>query len=880
MPRVFPLLSTLAIGLSLISLRAEEPFDFMKNPGRLPKTIVPQRYEVRIDPNLEHAAFSGDETVTLEVHVPTREIVLHSAGLEITGATLKAGEEMALTPQLDAQAQTLTFALPSELPAGQYALAMHFAGRLTEQARGLYIAPYQFNGVTHHALVTQMEAVDCRRMFPCWDEPAFRAEFVLSAVVPEKLRAISNMPVVSEVPQGDGRRRIVTFAPTPKMASYLVALAIGDFEALHDEVEGIQLSVYTTPGKREQGRYALEAMKEILAFYHEYFGLKYPLPKLDQIAIPSTGAGAMENWGCIIYNDSVLLYDPATSAQSTREHVFAVIAHETAHQWFGNLVTMAWWDNLWLNEGFASWMGTKCTDHFNPEWKMWLRAAGSKEYAMHLDARATTHPIQRTVPEDSRASEGFDEITYNKGQAVLRMIESWLGEDQFRAGIRDYMQAHAYGNTTTADLWNSLSRASGKPVRELAAGWTEQPGFPVVTLSALPAGSQASVQLEQQRFTIHQKDAAALRWQIPVIYGPAGAPNRAVLTLLKDAIQPGTLLESDIAIKANMGDGGYYRVAYDATFARRMLKAAPLLAEADRLNALNDSWAMVEAGRTPAAECLDLMAALSDDRSPTVGQRIVDLLWAIDRLERNTPSRDGFRAWAREFLRPQFDRLGWDAPPGESPLDAALRGSLISILGVFGSDEVTSSARARFAAYLHDPSSLPGDLRGPVFAVVGHDADATVWEQLHDAARKEDSFEQKRALYSALVSVRNPALAQETLSLALTDELIASDSARLVQRVSQEGEHPELAWAFARQHLEALLAKLPDFAANHYVPRIFEGFDDDAHAAELEDFARKNLPPVAEMGVAQSADNIRFHAEFKARALPQIDAWWQARVRR
>ncbi|MEI9898714.1 MAG: M1 family metallopeptidase [Chthoniobacter sp.] len=671
----------------------------------MPKTVIPQRYEVRIDPDVEKAVFSGDETITLEVRQPVREIVLHANGLEISNAKLKAAQEIPLTPKLDAEQQTLTFALPEELPAGTCKLALHFTGKLTEQPRGLYIARYQSNGVSGKALATQMEAIDCRRMFPCWDEPAFRAEYVLTAVVPEKLRAISNMPVVSDQPQQDGRRE-VTFAPTPKMASYLVALAIGDFEEVRDEVEGTQLAVLTTPGKREQGRYALESTKKILTFYHDYFGIQYPLPKLDQLAIPSTGAGAMENWGCIIYNDNNLLYDPATSAQSMRERVFAVIAHEVAHQWFGNLVTMAWWDNLWLNEGFASWMGTKATDRFNPEWKVWLRAAGSKEYAMRLDARATTHPIQRAVGDDSRAADGFDEITYSKGQSVLRMIESWLGEDAFRSGIRAYMQAHAYSNTTTADLWASLATASGKPVREFAAGWTEQPGFPVVTVSALPTGSQGTVQLEQARFTIHQKDPEPLRWQIPVIYGLAGAPNRALLTLLKSETQPGALLEPEAAIKANIGDVGYYRVAYDAPLARRLLKAAPMLAEADRLNALNDSWAMVQAGRTSAAECLDLVRALSDDTSPTVVQRIIDVLWTIDGLERGTPNRDGFHAWACGFLRPQFNRLGWEARDGESPLDAALRGSLISMLGAFGSEEVVSSARARFAAYLHDPASL------------------------------------------------------------------------------------------------------------------------------------------------------------------------------
>jgi aminopeptidase N len=860
-------------------LLSEEPFDFAKTPGRLPKTVVPEHYEVHLDPDIDRAVFSGDETVAIEVRQAVQKIVLHANGLAISDAKLLASREITLSPQINADEQTVTFPLPEALSPGHYTLSLHFTGKLTEQPRGLYIARYQNKGVSGKSLATQMEAVDCRRMFPCWDEPSFRAEFVLGVIVPEKLHALSNMPVATEKTRDDGRRE-VTFVPTPKMASYLVALAVGEFEELHDEIEGTQLGVYTTPGKREQGRYALESIKKILPYYHEYFGVKYPLPKLDLLAIPSTGAGAMENWGCIIFNDNTLLYDPAASSQATKEFVFAVIAHEVAHQWFGNLVTMAWWDNLWLNEGFASWMGTKATDHFNPEWKMWLRAAGSKEYAMRLDARATTHPIQRPVVSDNRASEGFDEITYSKGQAVLRMIESWLGEDSFRDGLRIYMQDHAYSNTTTADLWIDLSKASQKPVREFAAGWTEQPGFPVVTLSLLPVGSQATVQLEQAHFTIHQKNPTPLQWQIPVVYGPAGAPHRSVLALLQQSAQPGANFEPEIAIKANMGDVGYYRVDYDPTLAHRLLKAAPMLAEADRLNALNDAWAMVQAGRSPAAQCLDLVSALGDDQSATIIQRIIDILWSIDGLERGTPNRDGFHAWARNFLRPHFDDLGWEAKPGESPLQAELRGSLISILGAFGSEEVNSSARARFDAYLHDPTSLPGDLRGSVFSVVGRDADAVTWEQLHNAARKEDSFEQKRALYSALASARNPTLAAQTLSLSLGDELIAPDASRLVQRVAHDGEHPELAWEFARAHLDALLAKVSDLGVNHYVPNLFEAFDDAARADELEDFARKNLPPVVGDAVARSAENIRFQAELKSRVLPQIDAWWQARVRR
>jgi len=862
-----------------LALRAEEPFSWEKTPGRLPKNIVPLRYDVRLEPDIEKATFTGSQTVSFEVRQPAQEIVLHSVGLEIADAKLLGERPIALTPKAGTDDETITFSLPEKLAPGRYELSLNFTGKLGESPLGLYISPYQAGGVSGKALVTQMEAIDCRRMFPCWDEPAFRAEFALSVVVPEKLRAVSNMPVTAEKKRDDGRRE-VSFAPTPKMASYLVALAIGDFEELKDEHEGTQLSIFTTPGKREQARYALESTKKILTYFHDYFGMKYPLPKLDQLAIPSTGAGAMENWGLIIYNDNTLLYDPTASAQSTRERVFAIVAHEIAHQWFGNLVTMAWWDNLWLNEGFASWMGTKVTDRLNPEWKVWLRAAGSKEWAMRLDARATTHPIQMPVPQDSQAVDWFDEITYNKGQAVIRMIESWLGEEPFRDGIRAYLQQHAYSNTTTADLWQSLEKVSGKPVRAFAAGWTEQPGFPVVTLSALPKGGNTVVQLEQERFTIHQKNPQPLQWQVPVIYGPAGAPHRALITLLQDRLLAGAPLEPETAIKANLGDVGYYRAAYDPTLAKRLRKAAPHLAEADRLNALNDTWAMVEAGRASASEYLDLAFALSEDRSPTVFGQIINALDGIDELHRGSATRAGYRAWASAFLRPQFERLGWDAKAGESPLDAQLRANLIGMLGAFGSEDIIVEARNRFATYLATPASLSGDLRGAVFKIVGRTADAATWETLHERARAADSFEQKRSLYTALASARDPKLAAKTLALSLTDELIAPDAANLIHRVAHEGDQPELAWAFAQQNLDKLLAKVSAMGANRYVPEIFDAFDDAARADELEAYAKKNLPPSVSTAVAKTADNIRFQAEFKARALPQIDAWWQARVRR
>ncbi len=863
-------LTAFAVLLAMPRARAEEPFAFDKTPGQLPKSVVPVEYAIRITPDIAGASFSGEERITIEVLKPVREIVLNSLGLEITLAELGIGDPppARLKAKRNEAKQTLTLTAPHELAPGGHVIHLQFRGRLTEQPRGLYITRYQTGAKEGRALTTQMEATDARRMFPCWDEPVYRAAFQLTAVVPSKDVAVSNMPVERETAREDGLKEVV-FAKTPPMASYLVAFASGAFEELRDEIEGVQLRILTTPGKREQGRWAMESTKKILPFFNEYFGVKYPLPKLDQVAFPSTGASGMENWGAIFYNDSALLYDPAESSIATKQRVFEVVAHEIAHQWFGDLVTMAWWDNLWLNEGFASWMGTKATDHFNPEWKTWLRATGSKEGAMSRDARATTHPIQQPVANESQAIDAFDEITYSKGQAFLRMLESWLGEETFRDCIRAYFKEHANSSTTTADLWAAMEKTSGKPVRAFAAEWTEQPGFPVVNVRTCADGG---VELTQERFTIHQKNPKPLKWKIPVVIGPATDAKSANVVLLED--KPVRACEGvSLPIKANLGDAGYYRVRYDPASSAALVKVAPSLGEIDRLNLLNDTLALAQAGRAPIVQYLHLVSALAKDDSPLVAGNIAGGIAFIDALRGPKKTGGAFDPWAIALLRWHLARLGWEPKPGEPALDAQLRGGLIGLLGRLGDEEVKRKALERFDGFREEQASLPGDLRDPVFSIVGMFGDETRHAQLHELGRKAESFEQKRMLYGAMTKTRNESLARKTLALSLTDELVPAQAAGLVTRVAQEREFTGLAWEFAKEHLDRLLAKVTALGVNEFVPGIFRGFRDASRADELEAFAKSKLPPDASPSVAKAVDDIRFGAELRARILPEIEAW-------
>src|SRR6266566_3266852 len=452
-----------------VVMSAEKPFIFEDTPGKLPKNVVPTDYSIRIVPNIDKFAFTGAETVKVKVRSPVRQLVLNALELEIVDASLDGKSLPKSAIKIDKEKELLTLTLPSELAPGDHTLALSFSGKINQQGQGLFYMRYQEQGSPAAAekkimLGTQFEATDARRFFPCWDEPVFRARFQLSVVVPENWLAVSNMPVENEKKIANGKE--VRFAATPPMSSYLNVFVAGELDFIQSRVGPTQIRVIATKGKAELGRYALEASAEILKYYNDYFGVPYPLPKLDQIALPGGFGGAMENWGGITYFESALLFDPKNSSAETKQIIYEVIAHEMAHMWFGDLVTMAWWDNLWLNEGFASWMGTKCTAHFNPQWEVWLRrnlprdptrrVGIAKEQAMEGDARSTTHPVQQPIATEAEANSAFDDITYKKGQSFLRMLESFLGEEVFRDGIRRYIAAHKYSNTTTADLWNAL----------------------------------------------------------------------------------------------------------------------------------------------------------------------------------------------------------------------------------------------------------------------------------------------------------------------------------------------------------------------------------------------------------------------------------------
>jgi aminopeptidase N len=862
-----------------MTLKAEKPFDFATTPGKLPKQVVPEEYAIRIEPDLAKFSFAGSERVTLNVREPVRRLVLNALEIKITDASLDGKTIPAAQIKLDPKEQTATLALASELPAGPHSLELNFTGKINQQGQGLYYAPYQEQGTGAKKVMlgTQFEATDARRFFPCWDEPSFRARFQLTVVVPENFTAMSNMPIEKETKVAGGKE--LRFGATPPMASYLNVFCAGELDAIHTKKGEVTHGVIATRGKAEMGRYALESSQQILDYFNDYFGVPYPLPKLDHIAVPGGFGGAMENWGGITYYESRLLFDPEKSSAETKQGIYEVIAHETAHMWFGDLVTMAWWDNLWLNEGFASWMGTKCTAKFNPDWETWLskttprdptrRYGIGKETAMEGDARSTTHPIQQPIANEAEASSAFDDITYRKGMSFIRMLESFLGEDVFRDGIRKYMAAHKLSNSTTADLWKSLSEASGKPVTDLATGWTQQPGFPVVKMKRDASGK---ITLTQERFTVHFDKAPALEWKIPLTYSVAGEGAPVSVLMTSQTIDlPG--IPADRAVKLNVEGAGNYRAQYDDASWKLLLAELPKLSPADRVNMLVDAWALVQANRAPLSLYLDLVEKLPTKTELAEREQIMHVFDFINRLIAGQPQREQFQKYARSVLRPGFDQVGWEPKEGETPKNASLRASLVAALGTLNDPEMIAGCRERFQKYLSDPKSLAPDLRGPVFAIVGRYGDDATWNKLHELGLKTTSIEEKQNYYDALASALDPKLAARTLEISLGDELPTSRAIHLVSRVARQSERPEVAWTFAKAHMKQLLAKADALAANSYAPGLFTFFSDAARIAELEAYAKSNLPPAAARDVAKAIDEIGFRAEFKPRVLTQIASW-------
>jgi len=867
------------IALAVPSL-AEEPFSFEKAPGRLPKNVVPVGYTIEITPDLEALKIKGKESVELQFRTATDTLTLNSLNESLNDVRLDGQPVKNVASDNDKQLTTITLTQPASV--GTHTLSLSYSGVIETRPQGMYAQPYtKLGGGGGKLLTTQMEATDARRMFPCWDEPAFRATFQLTITVPTSWATVSNMPVQKRVEHGP--LATTTFKRTPRMPTYLVEFTGGDIKAITAQSGGVQFGVWAVSGRESEGATALANAQQILADYNDYFGYPYPLPKLDSIAVPGGFSGAMENWGAITYTDTLLLLSSGSSIHD-RQEVFSTQAHEMAHQWNGDLVTMGWWDDLWLNESFASWRAAKETDLRNPNWKWWEDQDADKESAMLADARLSSHAIQVHVTDDVQASTAFDPvITYNKGQAVLRMLEAYLGADTFRDGIRRYMKARAFSNATSADLWNALSAAGGQDIGKIASGWTEQAGFPIVSVtSRCDSQGNRTISLKQQRFLQHHPatgaGASATHWSVPlqIRSGVSAVPQPLLLTQDDQTVSAGQCREP---LSADAGAVGYYRVQYDPATLKTNTQHFEGVPDGDRIALLDDQWALVESGAAPLASYLALVEAMGGNLDTRAWRQIADSLGTIEYDERGTPGHNSFAAYARTLLHPLAQRLGWDSKPGETPAVQELRRTVIGNLGTWGDQAIIAEARRRFALFLQDHKAIKPDDQLMTLSIVGLYADSKTFNQLHALAKQAHDDAQLRRLCLALASARDAKLAAAAAQIALSDELPPqAKTLRIEMLRTLRDEHPQLAWktfSTNEQKLMSSYGNLEPLFLAEYVPKAFWN---SLPLDQLKAWVAARVPAEMSANVEKGMEAARFKLDEKQMLVPGTDAYMHARA--
>src|SRR3990167_3648991 len=871
--------NALALALALCSwagpATAQPRFDFDQTPGLLSKHVRPSHYALQLvlDPDAER--FSGEVTIAVTVRQPVPHIVLHAHQLTARSTMLLGGDgERALTVTADDKAQTWQLRPTDGQPiaAGTHRLRLAYDGRVQRSGAGLFGAPHQALGQPARLLATQLEAVYARRVFPAFDEPAFRSVFELAVRAPKGYEVLSNMPPASAV--DEGAQVLHSFVPTPSMPSYLVAVAVGRFDALSGQAAGVPLRILTVPGKRDRAAYALKTTEQLLPYYNDYFGVPYALPKLDQLAVPSGRDGAMEDWGLISYSEGTLLFDPATGSVRQRRTIFNIVAHEVAHQWFGNLVTAASWGEIWLNEAFATWMARKATDHFNPDWQGPLRQRSYVDGAMERDSGPATRAIRSGSVPENRVFEVFDDITYTKGGAVLSMLEQWIGPAKFRAGLGAYMRARRFSNATAGDLWFHIGQASGRDVAAVAASWTDQRGFPLIHLASRCVDGATRIELSQQRFSMTGA-ADGSRWQVPLVIRHG---ERTETLLLKGAQQTITLPGCPtLPPLLNPGGEGFYRVAYAPAQHAVLAQAFDRLPPSARITLLSDTFALAQAGQTTMAAYLDLLAALprvqgADKSAAWSGTR--STLGFLDGALIGTPARAPLHAAARALLAPQLAALGWTPPSGEDSETEALRGNLIVELARFGDAATVARAQALYDADEAGRTPLPAALRASVIRAVARHADPVRFKQLV-ARLKTSPHDDDRWLYAtSLAQVEDADLARQVLALSLDGRLPPNIASRLPGMVADNPAHGELAYGFTVEHWTALadLAGTMYGARSWLLPGAAGGFNRPEDAQRLLRDPQRLLGETGAANAQRIAAQIALLAAVQAREAERLRA--------
>jgi aminopeptidase N/puromycin-sensitive aminopeptidase len=837
---------------------------------RLPTTVIPEHYTLTLAPDLKAATFTGSESIDVTVKEPVSSITLNAAEIAFQSVTANTGgKQQKATVTLDAQKQQATFTFPEKLPTGKATLTIAYTGILNNELRGFYLS----RAARRNYAVTQFEPTDARRAFPSFDEPAFKATYDVSLVVDSGDTAISNGPIVNDTPGPAAGKHTLHFATTPRMSSYLAAFLVGDFQCTAGRQDGVDIRVCSTPDKVALTTYGVDVAQYVLHYYNTYFGIPYPLKKLDLIALPDFEAGAMENFGAITYRETDLLIDPQTASIGAKKEVALVIAHEMAHQWFGDLVTMQWWDNLWLNEGFATWMENKPVAAMHPEWNMDQTVASDEDNTLNLDAQPTTRAIRAKANTPDQINQLFDGIAYGKASDVLLTVENYLGPETFRKGVHNYLSAHLYSNATAEDFWGAQTTTSHKPVDKIMESLVAQPGEPLLTFGE-PTGGK--VQVSQKRFFLSPsiESDSAQKWTLPICFKTADSGQDCKLLSPPDSA---LMTPANGLFFANAGGKGYYRSSYPpSVYATLMAHVETGLTPTERISLIGDEWAQVRANKASVGAFLDLVAAVKADPSAEVISSALGGINAIySRVAATPQEKDALAAWIRKTFAPEYAKLG---PPsaGDSPNTRELRAQLFAVLGFYGKDPaVLAEARETAEKYIANPVSVDATLGQMALAIAARNGDAALFDQLQKVYETSTNPEFQIGALRLLAEFENPTLVERSLAFAVSGKVRNQDAAVQLAIALQIDENRDLGWQFIQSHWDKVQAQLTTEMGAMLVGSA-GSFCSVPAREDVRNFFSTHKVVAADQALKHAIERIDGCIELRALQEPQLKTWLSA----
>jgi aminopeptidase N/puromycin-sensitive aminopeptidase len=843
---------------------------------RLPEGVLPEHYQLTFTPDLQSATFSGDEVIDVRLAKPTSNITLSAAEIKFASVTIESrGATQTARITRDEDREQVSLIAPNAIAAGPARLHIVFTGILNDKLRGFYLS----KTAKRRYAVTQFEPTDARRAFPCFDEPDKKATFDITLIVDKGDTAISNEKLLSDTPGPADNKHTLKFATTKKLSTYLIAMLIGDFQCLEGSVDGTPIRACATPDKKDQTQFALEAEQYVLHYYNEYFGIPYPFGKLDLIAVPDFEAGAMENAGAITYRESDMLLDPKVATVDNYERVASVVAHETAHQWFGDLVTMKWWDDLWLNEGFATWMESRPVGKWKPEWHEDLGEVLSTNETLELDALKTTRPIRQKAETPDEINELFDGIAYGKAAAVLRMVESYVGPELFRKGVQNYLREHSYGNAKAEDFWNAVTRASGKPADKIMSSFVIQAGEPLLRVSE--GGGQKALSQERM-FSDHAlMESSRQAWNVPACFRPITPTGNEYCTLLSARSQI-TNNPDNTLFFANADGHGYYRTEYERDTEDQLTKQLESgVQPAERIFMLGDEWALMRVGRLPIGKYLDLVSQLKGERLRPVWQEAFETLDYIYAELANDQERGLLRQFVRNLLKPVYAELANTSDPEEKEL----RADIFYRLGIIGRDpDVMAEARQIADKALQDPASTDASLAGPALEIASiastqrtdrerfPNGDPRFFNRIAQKLKATDNQDLRRRYMDALSRFEDPDIEEKALELGVSGAIPNQDSTAYLSRFLRDPATRNTAWKFFRTHWDDVAKTFTTSSGGYLVAGAGNFCSADA-ASQVSDFFRVHPVPASERTLRQALERINSCTDLRKMQETSLQSW-------